>query len=448
MDRPYNPRVRMDACRRLVVPALVAAFLAIAGCGVSAEQRQVVREVDLAAFSTPPRGATPEVVGAPIADIEPPSTTMVEESTTLGDGSTVTKKKELVSALDPATQRQRTQSIDDGTAQTVRVGQRWPVESLVGQINGRPIFANDFFNSIEDNLLRIVANPNQQQARAQMEQLIRERFMQLVNSELVLAEAESRLSPEMKLGVLAWLRELQETTIAQRGGSRSAAEETLRDETGMTVEQFVETRKNSALADDLLRRKVQPRVIVSWRDVERRYDLNREQYSPDPLYRVGRIRLTKTVQQEKIDQVTKMFAEKKSFAEVAAAVGVPNGGYWTDFRVSNGKMVLKDLTDDVQAALAPLLPGMVSAPVEQRTSITWFSIIGSEVPPSVSIFDPMLQLRLRTQINAERNQVEQQNYLMSLRRRWLSTSIQKMELRLQKMARDRYLDPNKQTMPQ
>jgi hypothetical protein len=440
-----DPAIRRLARALAPVAAWACLLAGPAGCGILAEERQQdVTEVSLAAFSTPPKGAVPEVVEIPMAQVEPPAVTEVTETEVLGDGSKVTSRKELVTAVDPATQKVTTQSIDQGVTQTVRIGQRWPVESLVGQINGRPIFANDFFRASEARILNIVANPNQQAAKAQLEALVHENFVRKVNSELVLAEAESRLSPEMKQGVLAWLRQLQEQTIAQRGGSRSSAEETLRDEEGMGIDDYVRVNKEKALASDLLRRKVAPRVIVSWRDIERRYDQNRAMYAPDPTYKVARISLTKDAQADKIATVRRMLAEKRPFTEIATAVGVPKEGAWQEFRVTDGKMQLGDLADDLRAALEKLVPGMVSGEIERRTTIVWLSIVGAEIPPSASIFEPLVQLSIRGQLMGERDEVEQAAYLASLRRRWLSSSIAKMELRLQKMARDRYLDPTKQ----
>ena len=160
-----------DTVIRRLSRAAAAALLAAqaigpAGCSLLADERQQdVLDVNLAAFSTPPKGPMPEVVEIPIADIEPPSTTEVTQTEVLGDGDKVTTKKELVTALDPATQKTTTQVTNKSVVQSVRIGQRWPVEGLVGQINGRPIFANDFFRSIEDRILLEASSPDQRAAR-------------------------------------------------------------------------------------------------------------------------------------------------------------------------------------------------------------------------------------------------------------------------------------------
>jgi hypothetical protein len=287
-------------------------------------------------------------------------------------------------------------------------------------------------------------NPNPEQARAGVDSTVRRAFRQQVESELILAEAESRLSPEMKQGLLGWLRDLQETTIAQRGGNRAAAEDALRDEMRMSVEEFVEFRKNTELTRDILRRKVEPRVVVSWRDVERLYAQRQAAYAPNPEMRVGRIRLVKEGQQDKIDEAKRLFAEGKPFAEVARAVGVEKDGFWRSVPTQDGQMNVSDLTDDLQAVLRPLKPGEVSAPFEQRSSVTWFAVLGVDAQQGISIFDPDLQLALRGELQATQERIEQGRYIQSLQKRWLGASIAKMELRLVQMARERYLDPMKQ----
>jgi hypothetical protein len=107
-------------------------------------------------------------------------------------------------------------------------------------------------------------------------------------------------------------------------------------------------------------------------------------------------------------------------------------------------MNVSDLTDDLQAVLRPLKPGEVSAPFEQRSSVTWFTVLGVDAQQGISIFDPDLQLALRGELQAVQERYEQARYIQSLQKRWLGASITRMEMRLVQMARERYLDPMKQ----
>ena len=427
--------------RRALRAVALAAAVAAAACSTGPQHEQQVRDVGLGEFSRPIEGDVPEVVATPMPDVEEPKVVRNDDVVTSDDGTAVERKSTEITAVDPATSKEETITVGETKARALRVGQRWPVESLVGQINGRPIFAEEIFRQIEAAVLLAAQDPNPDNARKRVDALVRNAFRQQMDSELVLAEAESRLTPEMRQGLLGWLRDLQETTIAQRGGSRASAEEALREDMQMTVEEFVEFQKNRELTRDILRRKVEPRIVVSWRDVERLYAARRSAFAPDPVYRLGRIRLSKDTQADKVDLARRLLAEGKPFPEVADAVGMPEHGLWQTVKLVDGRMNLSDLTEDLQKAIAPLSPGKVSEPVEQRASISWYSVIGADAPPSVSIFDRDLQLALRGELQATQERIEQARYIQSLQKRWLGTSIAKMEIRLVQIARERYLDP-------
>ena len=440
MLHPIRQRPIDTLCRVLAAIAVLGT-MGVLGCTPSPEVEQTVRDVDISAFSAPPMGPLPEVVATPLPQVEPPGVTEIERTVTLADGTKVIRKEEIVTAVDPATAEDDSLFIDQGNQRTLRVGQRWLVESLIGQINGRPIFAEEIFKQIEAAVLLASQDPNPESARTQVDALVRRAFRQQVESELILAEAESRLSPEMKVGLLSWLRDLQETTIAERGGNRASAEEALRDEMQMSVEEFVTFRKNAELTRDILRRKVEPRVVVSWRDVERLYRQRHAAYQPDPIYRLGRIRLAKEQQADKIETVKRMMAEKKTFTEIADAVGIPEHGMWRAVTVTDGKMMIADMTNDLQKLIAPLQPGMISEPLDARTSMTWFAVISKETPAQMSIYDTDLQLSLRGELQGTQERIEQARNIQSLQKRWLGASISKMEIRLVQIARERYLDP-------
>ena len=396
--------------------------------------------MDPSAFVAPPK-TRPEVVQVPQADIEPPAEITEQETMVLADGTKVTRTQKAEEAISPATQKPQTKVTQRTEQDSVRVGQRWPIESLVGQINGRPIYADAFFAELEGRILAQASNPDQNAAKRAVRAIVESRFDQLVNSELMIAEAQSRVTPEMQQGVMAWLRNMQETSIAQRGGSRSQAEQLLRDETGMSMEEFLESQKERGLIGDLLQRRVKPRVIVSWRDMEREYDLHRAELAPDPVYNLGRITLFKDRSAAEIEKVKSMLAAGKTFQEVVAALKVPNEGRWMQVKLVDGKMQIDTLSDDVAAAVRPLKPGQVSPPVETRTQVSWYTVISEEVPQARTIFDPQVQLLIRSQLTNRRDMEARAEYIESLRSRWMSDDIQKMQLRLIQLAMARYFDP-------
>jgi hypothetical protein len=154
--------------------AACACLAALAGCAptrVPAEDGREVRDIGISSFSDPAAGKGIEVVATPMPDVEPPSTREVTETDVLADGTEIVRRSEEVTALNPATQRVETEVIDQGSTPALRVGQRWPVESLVGQINGRPIFAEEVFRQIEAAVLLAAQDPNPDTARAQVDML-------------------------------------------------------------------------------------------------------------------------------------------------------------------------------------------------------------------------------------------------------------------------------------
>lgn len=431
--------------RAVPLQAVAASLVLVAGVTSGCNPAPITvpsdaRTVDAAAFVAPPK-ARPEVAQTPQIDIEPPAEITAQETMVLPDGTKVTRTEKAEEAISPATQKPQTKVTQRTERDSVRVGQRWPIESLVGQINGRPIYADAFFAELEGRILAQASNPDQNAAKRAVRALVESRFDQLVNNELIIAEAQSRVTPEMQQGVLAWLRNMQETSIAQRGGSRSQAEQLLREETGMSMEEFLESQKERGLIGDLLQRRVKPRVIVSWRDMEREYDLHRAELAPDPVYNLGRIALFKDRQAAEIEQVKSMLAAGKTFQEIVAALKVANQGNWMQVKLVNGQMQISTLADEVAAAVRPLKPGQVSPPVESRTQVTWYTVISEEVPQARTLFDPQVQLLIRGQLTNRRDMEARAEYIESLRSRWMSDDIQKMQLRLIQLAMARYFDP-------
>ena len=192
--------------------------------------------------------------------------------------------------------------------ETIKVGVRWPVDGLVGQINGRPVFAAEFFLPIEDRLIRLASDAGPEGAQRAIISLVHERWMTFVNSELVIAEAESGLNMQMQQGLFAWLTNLEEEVTAQRGGTRFGAEQSLMDDTGMTMEEFIEQQRKLGLAGQLIRKKVEPRAIVSWRDIEQIYRAEYDIFNPPSQVVIGRILMLNRRDAERIEQVKSAFA--------------------------------------------------------------------------------------------------------------------------------------------
>jgi hypothetical protein len=412
----------------------------LCGCGASEELRSTT--VALGDFSKPRTGIVPDAVPMDPRVLDgsrdrtdadgAPSDDGSADGTGMGD--------------DPFGRADVAGAGRGGRSDSQRAAQRapldesriWPVESLVGQVNGRPIYAEEFFEPIEDQLRVIAAGADRAQARRTLEAFVAQRFKAAVDSELVVAEAESKLSPEQQAGLFAWLRSLQEETIAQRGGIRAAAEESLQAEEGGSIEDFLRITRDTQLARRLLNERIEPRAIVSWRDVEQEYERRRGEFNPRPQIRIGRVRLSVETDAAAIERVKALVAEGKDFASIASELKVADGGLWNTFELPENGIAGLEFSDAIKARLEGLAEGAVSRPIESRDFVSWYAVLDIETPGSRSIYDPDVQLSIEDELRARRRIIERERYFESLRSRWVTDDISRIERKLIDIALQRY----------
>jgi hypothetical protein len=323
-------------------------------------------------------------------------------------------------------------------ARRVEAGEVWPVEGLVGQVNGRPVFADAFFNPIEDQLIAIAAMPDRVEARRALVTVVSRQFQEVVESELILAEAESRLSPEQQEGLFAWIRSLQEETIAQRGGSRAEAERSLASEDSMSLDDFLQMERDKALVRRLLSQRIEPRTIVSWRDVVQEYERRKGEFNPPPAIKIGRIRLDTANEAESIAKVRALLAEGKGFAEIVRTLNLPEGGFWNRYELPANGIEGLELSEAIKQRLDGLKVDQVSEPIEARGFVSWLAIMEVETQQQRSLYDREVQLALESELRGRRRIIERDRYIETLRSRWVTDDIQEMESRLVEIALQRY----------
>jgi hypothetical protein len=406
----------------------------LVACGSST--RPDAQAITLSDFARPPEALKTDVVGIEPVVVETPEVVTDEVEMSSGDRTFVETRREVISQnTDGRTEIDATRSTFE---RKLDPGQSWPVEGLVGQVNGRPVFANAFLEPIADRLLSAAALRDRVEGRRVFVELVRLSFKDLVDNELIVADAESKLSPEQQQGLFAWLRSFQEETIAERGGSRAAAEASLEAEESQTLEQFVQQKRDIALVRRLMNERIEPRTIVSWRDIVQEYERRRAEFNPPPVLKLGRIRLNPRTDADAIAKVKAMAAEGKKFSEIAAELKLPDGGLWQTFDYPPDGIAGMPFTDATKERLTGLGIDVPSAPLEQRELVVWLGILALDRPPSRSLFDRDVQLQLRAELEGRRRAIERQRYLDSLRSRWVTDEIGEMERRLVEIALERY----------
>ena len=421
-----------------VFGTVAAVGIALSGCETLVDRPETAQEITASDFNHLSAANS----GLDIVQV-PPTVFAPEEIRTTVD---IEKEGEAEKVI---TQKERVQKNADGTEKAINVGaatdeirvkpgEKWTIESLIGQINGRPVYAGKFMTSIEDRILRLVAENPPGNAQRLIEKLIQDRFQQYINNELIISEAEGMLSPEMQAGIFAWIQSIQEQTVAGNGGNRTSATQSIEDQFGMNMEQYLKEKRDEALASDLLRRRVEPRTIVSWRDVERQYSMLEKEFNPEPRITIGRIRLQVSDQLE-IQNVQERFKRGETFAQVATALNVPDGGKWQQYPLPKNGLAGLELADDIKKILLAVENGHVTEELRKGSTATWYCVTNVQEQATISIFDPRLQRYIRRKLKERRLESEQERYLISLSDRWVTNDIEQMKQRLIVIAWERYL---------
>ena len=412
---------------------------ALSGCYTPTEAvPSGARTVQLADFTTKSEIEGSFVIEVPSEVTALPEVEIETETARIGD-TEVSETREVIETRVPGVGNEESELGPVDFDESVRAGVLWPVDGLVGQINGRPVYAAEFFLPIQDRLSQISNEGDLVTTRRAIIQIVRERFTVYVNSELIIAEAESELTPEMQQGIFAWLGMMEGEVTAERGGTRFAAEQSVMDETGLTLEEYLQQQKNLGLAGQLLRKRVQPRAIVSWRDIEQEYRSRSREFRPPGSVQIGRILLLNSKDGEKIEQTKAAFAQGMSFSEVVELIKARDDGFWRNFQLDGtGLESVEGLRTSVRDALIGLDIDEATPAVQGKTSTSWYAVLGYITPPSFSIFDAQVQLGIRNKLESIRYGQQEEKYLTSLRRRWVNDDIRKMEIRLVEMALRRY----------
>lgn len=426
--RPFGvPRVVPG----VVLTFVVAAGLAmgpVTGCATKVDPIPDARPVSLSAFSAPPDSLA---AAGSSDEAEPGADEDDGEDFDLGAGDW--------SDFDFETDRNR--------FFRAVPGERVIVDSMVGQVNGRPIFADEFFEPIEDELVMIAAEATRpEEFGLKAGRIVMAELQSVVLNALFLAEAESDLSAEEQIGLRAWLAQLEEQLIAGHQGSEARTRRAIRETTDQAFEDHVEGLKDQALIRRLLQEKIAPRVIVSWRDIEREFERRSEEFNPMPSVTLARIRLRTGSQAVLIEDVKQRLAAGESFNEVARLANQPRDGTWQTFEVEDADLTRIELANEiVREQIAGLVAeGDTTEAFELGTTTWWIHVEQIVQPEHRSLYDPDVQRRLAQEIRRNRSTEEQDRYIASLLERGIYDELDAMAQRLLAIAMLRYGPPESQ----
>lgn len=318
------------------------------------------------------------------------------------------------------------------------------VDSVVGQINGKPVFASDVMNRLGARLNRLaIESKAREQFISGAAKLIGQDLQEQISSELFLAEARASLTPEQRQGLLQLVTNIQANIAAMNQGAALQADERLLAEQGKTLEDMAKEERDKMLIRVLVNRHIVPRVNVSWRDVEKAYDRLYDQYNP-PASATLRLVRVPTSNAERVQKVTDALAAGRPFADIAKDRAL------NDFNAGEGGQIVTEVKGPMaEATLLPdpalnavartLAVGAVSAPVKSGQWTSWIYLEKIERAPGVPLQDAQLEI-YRTLYDA-RFRAEYVRFVRKLEEAGSKTDIVEMATRLVEIAAARYYTP-------
>lgn len=315
-----------------------------------------------------------------------------------------------------------------------------PVDAMVGHINGRPLFASEFFEPMDARLRAEAERSTPEQwlrfAREQVQLALRDR----IRDELLLAELESSLSPEERTGLLAFVGRLRENIVSENRGSESIANQRLLTEEGLTLDQKVLQERNRMLIREQLRRAVADRVFVSWREVRQAYEREKDILDPPPI---ATLRMIWAADEAAADTIATRLAAGEAFEAIATdrAVNVyqpATGGVRTvtlnaGSPFEDNEFFAPPVLND---AARTLTVGETAGPIDYNGRTVWLHL-QSINDDGLSLYEA--QLQLHDALVGQRFGEAQSEYFSRLVERGSLSDIEQMERRLFQLAAERYL---------
>jgi hypothetical protein len=359
------------------------------------------------------------------------------------DHSTI-ERAIVVSGLQPASVNAAPsiveQSLNEALNVQVRPGQTVIVDSLIGQVNGRPIFADEILSPLMSQLNAEYKKRPWPDFRMVLVQLVSQQIEAVLRNELFLAEARASLSEQEQMGFLAWMNNFRGEEIGRRGGVQSEANSQMLAEEGKTIDEYVKQQEEQALIQHLLSKQVNPNAVVSWRDVERAWDQQQGDYNKKSTVTLGRIRLRTEGNEEQLKLIQAEFEAGDPFAVVATSAGMPDDGVWDTFEMGPGGVTDIELAEFYKPHLEGLESGQTSAPFERGPRTMWISVIDVNQPEVHSLFDQEIQQSLYQEISNRRYHEAQNEFVNSLMKKGIYDDLQAMQQKLIDIALSRFLD--------
>ena len=267
--------------------------------------------------------------------------------------------------------------------------ERFVMDAMVGQVNGRAIYAATVLEPIHEQLGALGRSLPPSQFTDRARQIISATLDQLVTDALILGEAERELTEQQRMGLTMMVDRHREELLRRHGkGSPSLAEHQLLQETGRTLDQTLRDFRNQRVVQHYLQQRLLPRINVTRRDIERYYRDHHDEFNPQ-TQRV--LRLIRVESEVEASQITRQLEAGTPFAEVAA-------GKLNLYRPQEGGLMDQVVGDEpfsqpaLNEALVSLKPGDYAGPFEMNGGQAFAYLESVHQPDTKTLQEAQLEI--------------------------------------------------------
>ncbi|MGP1272813.1 MAG: peptidylprolyl isomerase [Phycisphaerales bacterium] len=300
--------------------------------------------------------------------------------------------------------------------------QREPLlfDAKVGDINGRPILASVFLADLMPRLeaLRRTA-PNRGAWVAEARRIIADKVSLTVQDEVLYREGRAQLPEEIRQGLFSFVQLARQNIRRAYSGSAVRADQQLREETGLGLEETLDLEKRQAIIAEVLRKVASSYPEPTWADVQNEYQRRYAEFNPPKRVFARMIFASST-------DAAREIGDRLHAGEAFAAVAQDD--LLNRFRASEGGQIdaegrevvgaIEEAElvgiDELNAALVALTPGEWAGPIAFGGGRAGFVMLERIEQSGRSLEDGDLQLQLRAEIQWRRLAGAQQDFINDL----------------------------------
>ena len=336
---------------------------------------------------------------------------------------------------------------DDGGATSATIGRAEPagralpasvrdqplvVDTVVGQINGKPVFAGAFYEEAEARFKAEALQFDPREWASNVQEYTARRLYDRMRDELLLAEFRASLKPEQQAGVLAFVEDIREGFIREAQGSEQEANRRLLAQEGITLEGAVRREAERQFIIAQLREAFANRVQVSSRDVELFYRQNIDRYRPAPIARLRTVAIPNE-RAGQIDVIEEALIAGGPLPETLARLAREQ-----EVTLEEGSLAQTTIfgPEALNEAVRTLQPGQWTPRVDVGSRAYFVQLVEIERREGQSLYE--VQNEIEEELRTIRLQEEESRYFSRLLARSNVTELEVMVRRLVEYATERF----------